>query len=130
MSFLDKLKVAGKSIVDSGAKTMLKTDVVFLEREIKNRKQKFGVEIYELMEALEVDTTLSVEEKEGRLRLAFDRARKDVASIKIKIGMKYEEMKILEESQNFHNYEDSVVSDTSGEGQSNYGQSYGKRGYH
>eukprot|EP00588_Corethron_pennatum_P014796 CAMPEP_0194278474 /NCGR_PEP_ID=MMETSP0169-20130528/11319_1 /TAXON_ID=218684 /ORGANISM="Corethron pennatum, Strain L29A3" /LENGTH=126 /DNA_ID=CAMNT_0039022673 /DNA_START=196 /DNA_END=576 /DNA_ORIENTATION=- len=88
--------MAGKAMVDSGAKTMLKTDVVFLEREIKNRKQKFGLEMYDLMEALEDDTSLSVEEKEGRIRLAFDITRRDVAATKVKINLKYEEMATME----------------------------------
>eukprot|EP00587_Corethron_hystrix_P011645 CAMPEP_0113310608 /NCGR_PEP_ID=MMETSP0010_2-20120614/8186_1 /TAXON_ID=216773 ORGANISM="Corethron hystrix, Strain 308" /NCGR_SAMPLE_ID=MMETSP0010_2 /ASSEMBLY_ACC=CAM_ASM_000155 /LENGTH=117 /DNA_ID=CAMNT_0000166099 /DNA_START=221 /DNA_END=574 /DNA_ORIENTATION=+ /assembly_acc=CAM_ASM_000155 len=117
------MKAAGKSIVDSGAKTMLKTDVVFMEREIKNRKQAFGVEIYELMEALETDNTLSVEEKEGSLRMAFDRARKDVALIYVKIDHKFEEMRILEEVQFTGNYEDSIATEHSG-------MSRGPRRYH
>uniref|UniRef100_A0A7S2A575 Uncharacterized protein n=1 Tax=Trieres chinensis TaxID=1514140 RepID=A0A7S2A575_TRICV len=95
-SFLEKMKAAGKTIVDSGAKTMLKTDIVFLEREIKSRKQRFGVEVYELMEQLEVDTGMSIEEKETKIRLAFDRARKDIAVVQAKIECKREEMTQLE----------------------------------
>uniref|UniRef100_A0A7S4IZN6 Uncharacterized protein n=1 Tax=Odontella aurita TaxID=265563 RepID=A0A7S4IZN6_9STRA len=95
-SFIEKMKAAGRTIVDSGAKTMLKTDVVFLEREIKSRKQRFGVEVYELMEQLEVDTGMSIEEKETKIRLAFDRARKDIAVVQAKIGCKKEEMEHLE----------------------------------
>lgn len=95
MSFFDKVKRAGKTIVDSGSKTMLKTDVVFLEREIKSRKQRFGVEVYELMEQLEIDTDLTIDEKESKIRLAFDRARKDIAVIQAKIECKREEMGFL-----------------------------------
>jgi len=73
-----------------------KTDILFLEREIKSRKQQFGVEIYELMEALEDDSELSVEEKEGRIRLAFDRARKDIAVIQAKIDCKKDEMNAID----------------------------------
>mmetsp|Transcript_11427 Transcript_11427/g.16000 ORF Transcript_11427/g.16000 Transcript_11427/m.16000 type:complete len:141 (+) Transcript_11427:182-604(+) len=95
-TFLDRVKKAGKSLVDSGAKTMLKTDVVFLEREIKQRKQQFGVEVYELMEDLEVDRDTPVEEKESKIRAAFDSARKDIAVSQAKIECKREEMQVLE----------------------------------
>eukprot|EP00550_Attheya_septentrionalis_P008423 CAMPEP_0198282808 /NCGR_PEP_ID=MMETSP1449-20131203/2558_1 /TAXON_ID=420275 /ORGANISM="Attheya septentrionalis, Strain CCMP2084" /LENGTH=126 /DNA_ID=CAMNT_0043979213 /DNA_START=192 /DNA_END=572 /DNA_ORIENTATION=- len=86
-------------MVDSGAKTMLKTDIVFLEREIKSRKQRFGVEVYELMELLEVDNDMSMEEKEGKIRVAFDRARKDIAVVHAKIECKRDEMTVLEEKE-------------------------------
>jgi len=94
---MDRMKKAGRMVVDSGAKTMLKTDIIFLQREIKSRKQRFGVEVYELMESLEVDSDLTIDEKEGRIRLAFDRARKDIAVVQAKIDCKQEEMTILEE---------------------------------
>jgi len=68
------------------------TDIVFLEREVKTRKQKFGVEIYDLMAQLEVDDGMSVDEKEGKIRLSFDQARKDISVIQAKIDSKKEEM--------------------------------------
>mmetsp|Transcript_18065 Transcript_18065/g.30796 ORF Transcript_18065/g.30796 Transcript_18065/m.30796 type:complete len:127 (-) Transcript_18065:693-1073(-) len=100
MSFLEKMKKAGKTLVDSGAKTMLRTDIAFLDRQINQRKQKFGVEVYELMEQLELDTGMPTEEKEAKIRLAFDRARKDIAVIQAKIECKREEMAVLEAEQN------------------------------
>mmetsp|Transcript_10657 Transcript_10657/g.12217 ORF Transcript_10657/g.12217 Transcript_10657/m.12217 type:complete len:134 (+) Transcript_10657:143-544(+) len=100
MSFFDKMKKAGKAVVDSGAKTMLRTDVAFLDRQISQRKQKFGVEVYELMEQLELDTGMPTEEKETMIRLAFDRARKDIAVIQAKIEVKKEEMTVLENEGN------------------------------
>lgn len=66
-----------------------------MEREIKSRKQAFGVEVYELMEALEVDTGMPTEEKEAKIRQAFDSARKDIAVIQAKIECKKEEMSVL-----------------------------------
>jgi hypothetical protein len=69
-----------------------------LERQISQRKQKFGVEVYELMEQLELDTTgMPTEEKETKIRLAFDQARKDIAVICAKIEVKKEEMAVLEQ---------------------------------
>jgi len=90
---MDKFRQAGKTIVDSGSRAMLKTDIVFLEREIKSRKQRFGIEVYELMEQLETDTSnMSMQEKEKKIRLAFDSARKDIAVIKAKIDCKKDEL--------------------------------------
>lgn len=76
---------------------LMKTDVVFLEREIRSRKQQFGVEVYDLMAELEVDTGMSMEEKEAKIRLAFDKARKDIAVIQAKIECKKEEIVVLQE---------------------------------
>eukprot|EP00562_Extubocellulus_spinifer_P003895 CAMPEP_0178522846 /NCGR_PEP_ID=MMETSP0696-20121128/28763_1 /TAXON_ID=265572 /ORGANISM="Extubocellulus spinifer, Strain CCMP396" /LENGTH=133 /DNA_ID=CAMNT_0020154013 /DNA_START=36 /DNA_END=437 /DNA_ORIENTATION=+ len=100
-NLLEKAKSMSKVVVDSGAKTMLKTDIVFLEREVKTRKQKFGVEIYDLMAQLEVDDGMSVEEKEGKIRLAFDQARKDIAVIQAKIDCKKEEMTTMQVAEAF-----------------------------
>mmetsp|Transcript_3148 Transcript_3148/g.2989 ORF Transcript_3148/g.2989 Transcript_3148/m.2989 type:complete len:136 (+) Transcript_3148:164-571(+) len=96
MSFMDKMKKAGRSLVDTGAKTMLKADMAFLEREIKSRKQKFGVEVYDSMQLLEVDNDMPIEEKELKIRLAFDRARKDIAVFQAKIDCKKDEIAVLE----------------------------------
>jgi len=90
------MKKVGKGVMEGSKKTMLRTDIMFLEREIKSRKQKFGVEVYELMESLETDSQLSMEEKEGSIRLAFDKAREDVAQIKMKIEVKRRELEVVE----------------------------------
>lgn len=70
--------------------------MVFLEREIKQRKQSFGVEVYELMESLELDMATPIERKEQKIRLAFDQARKDIAVVSAKIECKKEEVLVLE----------------------------------
>merc|ERR1711971_58067 len=92
-------KRAGKTLIDTGAKTMLRTDILFLEREIKTRKQNFGIEVYESMGALEIDNDMTMEEKEQRIRIAFDSARKDIAVIQAKIECKREELSFLEAQQ-------------------------------
>eukprot|EP00429_Kryptoperidinium_foliaceum_P006312 CAMPEP_0176023696 /NCGR_PEP_ID=MMETSP0120_2-20121206/11565_1 /TAXON_ID=160619 /ORGANISM="Kryptoperidinium foliaceum, Strain CCMP 1326" /LENGTH=115 /DNA_ID=CAMNT_0017356863 /DNA_START=155 /DNA_END=502 /DNA_ORIENTATION=+ len=89
------MKKAGKSVVDAGAKTMLKTDIMFLDREIKTRKQAFGVEVYDLMAELEA-SDMSATEKEAKIRAAFDQARKDIAVIQAKKECKTEEMSVLD----------------------------------
>jgi hypothetical protein len=69
---------------------------MLLEREIKQRKQSFGIEVYDSMESLQIDNELTMEQKEKRIRLAFDRARKDIAVIMAKIEVKKEELAALE----------------------------------
>ena len=67
-----------------------------MDREIKNRKQLFGVEIYDLMAELETAESMSGEDKEAKIRSAFDSARKDIAVIEAKKECKKEEMTVLE----------------------------------
>lgn len=69
---------------------------MFLEREIKSRKQTFGVEIYDLMDELEAAENISTEDKEAKIRAAFDQARKDIAVIQAKKDCKKEEMSVLD----------------------------------
>jgi hypothetical protein len=47
------------------------------------------------MQLLEVDNDMPMEEKEQKIRLAFDRARKDIAVISAKIECKQEEISVL-----------------------------------
>ena len=50
------------------------------------------------MEQLEIDTSnMSIEEKEKRIRLAFDSARKDIAVIRAKIDCKKDELEVAEQ---------------------------------
>lgn len=56
--------------------------------------------MYELMEQLELDTGMPTEEKEQKIRLAFDSARKDIAVTQAKIEVKKEEMAVLEQESN------------------------------
>ena len=67
-----------------------------MDREIKTRKQAFGIEIYDLMEDLESNDNMAVQEKESKIRSAFDAARKDIAVIQAKKECKKEEMAVLE----------------------------------
>ena len=69
---------------------------MLLEREIKTRKQAFGIEIYDLMEELENDEGLAASDKEAKIRAVFDAARKDIAVIRAKKDVKKEEMAVLE----------------------------------
>jgi len=48
------------------------------------------------MQLLEIDNDMPIEEKEQKIRLAFDRARKDMAVTQAKIECKREEISVLE----------------------------------
>ena len=73
--------------------------MLLLDREIRQRKQKFGVEVYDSMEELEIDNEMTLEEKEQKIRLAFDRARKDIAVLQAKVECKREEILVKEAEQ-------------------------------
>mmetsp|Transcript_14754 Transcript_14754/g.41778 ORF Transcript_14754/g.41778 Transcript_14754/m.41778 type:complete len:130 (+) Transcript_14754:98-487(+) len=113
MSFMDRFKKAGKQVVDAGAKTMLKSEIMFLDRDIKTRKQEFGIEIYDLMADLESNETMTTEEKETKIRQSFDAARKDIAVIQAKKECKKEEMAVLD-SQNGETGETTDIPPSSG----------------
>jgi len=55
------------------------------------------------MEALEIDNDMSVQEKEQKIRIAFDCARKDIAVTQAKIECKKEELSVFKaEAQQVH----------------------------
>lgn len=68
---------------------------MLLDREIKTRKQSFGIEIYDLMAELELSEGMSDQDKEAKIRAAFDNARKDIAVIEAKKECKKEEIAVL-----------------------------------
>lgn len=67
-----------------------------MEREIKARKQTFGIDIYDMMAELETNDTFSAEEKEQKIRAIFDAARKDIAVFQAKKDCKLEEMAVMD----------------------------------
>lgn len=71
-------------------------DIALLDREIKTRKQTFGIDIYDMMAELETNDTFSAEEKEQKIRAIFDAARKDIAVFQAKKDCKLEEMAVMD----------------------------------
>jgi hypothetical protein len=67
------------SLTSSSISNFKQSDIVFLDRETKTRKQAFGIEIYDLMADLETNDDLTREEKESKIRGSFDAARKDIS---------------------------------------------------
>jgi hypothetical protein len=88
--------------------------VYFLDREIKTRKQAFGVEIYDLMEELESNDTLDSAEKESKIRAVFDAARKDIAVFQAKKDCKQEEMAVLDAESGVATEPDHNIPPSSG----------------
>jgi len=80
-------------VADTGAKTMLKTDVAFLERDIKNRKHSFGIQIYDILQsnakASSSDTVFSASDE---IQKAFEECKLDIETLEKKISKKREEM--------------------------------------
>jgi len=79
-------------VLHQSKRTMLKTDILFLEREIKSRKQKFGVDVYELMETLTLEDSNDAKEVEEQISQAFDQAKRDVWLSQEKILVKRREL--------------------------------------
>lgn len=90
------------------------TDVILLDREIKARKQAFGIDIYDLMEELENDTALAQDDKETKIRAVFDAARKDIAVIRAKQDCKKEEMAVLDAEGDHTTTTESLIPPSSG----------------
>lgn len=88
---------------------------MFLDREIKARKQKFGIEIYDLMAELEANDSMSSTEKESKIRAVFDEARKDIAVFQAKKDCKLEEIAVLDAESGGGNEDDFVIPPSSGQ---------------
>lgn len=110
------MKTIGSSVVHQSKRTMLKTDILFLEREIKSRKQRFGVEVYELMETLDDmnvhhhrhhdpssssshhhnNNNNTKDYLEEQIRQTFDQAKRDVSIAHEKVAVKRQELEQFE----------------------------------
>mmetsp|Transcript_15370 Transcript_15370/g.32351 ORF Transcript_15370/g.32351 Transcript_15370/m.32351 type:complete len:153 (-) Transcript_15370:158-616(-) len=93
-NFLENMKKAtskiGSTLVDAGAKTMLKTDMVFLERDIKSKKQELGLQIYDIL------TSSTAIEAAPQIQKAFDETHAEVQKLQQKWNGKMEEMRAID----------------------------------
>ncbi|KAL7528209.1 hypothetical protein ACHAXR_002326 [Thalassiosira sp. AJA248-18] len=102
-NFLTSMKKASQrfaaTVADTGAKTMLKTDVVFLERDIKTRKQAFGVEIYDILQSNSTaTTTASATISASEIQKAFEACQADIQHLEAKVHSKQREMEAIDSS--------------------------------
>jgi len=88
----EKVSKAGKTITNAGAGAKLKAEMALLDREMKIRKEQFGMEVFDLVSASDeskqsgikgaVSGALSnLSQQEKDIQACIDRAKMDVASI-------------------------------------------------
>eukprot|EP00956_Cyclotella_meneghiniana_P025249 scaffold52326_cov54-Cyclotella_meneghiniana.AAC.1 len=91
--FLESMKQASQrfssAVMDTGAKTMLKTDMVFLERDIKARKHAFGIQIYDILSMNNASTSTS------EIQKAYEECQRDISELENKVRSKREEMEAI-----------------------------------
>ena len=106
----EKMKKAGKAVADAGKAAKLKAEMALLDREIKVRKEQFGVEVFDLLKndssegdhksgiSGAVQSALSnVSQQEKDIQTCIDEAKADVALIEGKITSRRREIAALEE---------------------------------
>ena len=68
--------------------------MAFIERDMKSRKQAFGIIAYDILKNTSITQTLPAE-----LQKAFDEARGDIQAIEAKLALKKNEMQALDNPQ-------------------------------
>jgi hypothetical protein len=68
--------------------------MAFIERDMKSRKQAFGIIAYDILKNTSITQTLPAE-----LQKAFDEARGDIQAIEAKLVLKKSEMQALDNPQ-------------------------------
>jgi hypothetical protein len=71
-----------------------KTDMVFLERDIKARKHAFGIQIYDILSMNNAATSAS------EIQKAFDECQRDISNLEAKVSTKREEMEAIDRHNN------------------------------
>ncbi len=101
-TFLDTFKSGSKRfatlVADTGAKTMLKTDVAFLERDIKNRKHTFGVQLYDILQQSSSKSTSpsdTIFSASDEIQRAYEECKLDIETLEKKIEVKRVEMSAI-----------------------------------
>ena len=78
--------------------------MVFLERDIKARKQQFGIEIYDiLVQNSTVTTTASATISATQIQEAFEICQADIKALEAKVNRKREEMEAIDRSSGINN---------------------------
>jgi hypothetical protein len=102
-----KMSQAGKAVSDAGVSAKLKTQMALIDREMKIRKEFFGLEVFDLTRDTEeqrkgavgsISSTISsMSDQEKGIQDVIDQAKNDVAAIEIKIRSKEREMGVIDE---------------------------------
>jgi hypothetical protein len=102
----EKMNKAGKAISDAGLDTKMRAQQAMVDREIKIRKEEFGLEVFDVCKASEekekgikgaIATAVSkLSEHEKDIQSVIDLAKKDVESIDKKIASLNRQMHFLD----------------------------------
>jgi chromosome segregation ATPase len=104
-----KMTKAGRAISNASNATKLQGQMALLDREMKIRKEQFGIEIYDLSKASDekeskkglrasISNTLSnLSQQEKDIQACIDAAKKEVGAIEGRIKSKQTEINVLDE---------------------------------
>ena len=97
-----KMNKAGRAISNGASGTKLRGQMALLDREMKIRKEEFGIEVFDLSQGSKKnesgDSILSgLSEQEHDIQSCIDKAKEDVAAIHDRIKSKESEMSTLDE---------------------------------
>jgi len=90
----EKAKKAGNQARDAAVKTKIQAEMALLDREIKTRKQVFGVELFDAVMQLS-----GFEPTDTEVKAILDSAKQDVGEQQAKKDVKLEEINVLEAEQ-------------------------------
>lgn len=93
-SFQEKAFAAGNQAKNAGLKTKIQAEMALLDREIKSRKQLFGVEMFDALLQLSGFSPSDTE-----IKAIIDAAKKDIGELQAKKDVKQEEINVLEAEQ-------------------------------
>jgi hypothetical protein len=107
----DKAKKAGRAITDAGKEAKIKAELALLDREIKIRKEQFGLEVYAMTSASDEgdkkgvkgavkNALANLSEQEKEIQQIIDEAKADVALVEGKITSKQREINLLDDEMN------------------------------
>jgi len=87
------------TLADTGAKTMLKTDMMFLEKDIKARKHEFGVQVFDILQKnAEGSATAAATISAADIQKAFEECQADILHLEGKVETKKREMENINQS--------------------------------
>ena len=103
-----KFNKAGRALSNGAKGTKLQAEMALLDREMKLRKEKFGIEVFDLTKDSEDRKTknpvkrlsnavANLSQHEKDIQSCIDKAKTDVASVESRIKSKQTEMNLLDE---------------------------------
>ncbi|CAB9523945.1 expressed unknown protein [Seminavis robusta] len=90
----EKASKAGKQAKDAAVKTKIQAEMALLDREIKARKQLFGIQLYDAIMQME-----AYEPTDTEVKAILDAAKQDIGEQQAKKDVKQEEINVLDAEQ-------------------------------